>query len=142
MLYTSSFELDYPRTLLAALHVHRIEIPYRAFPERVGPRILSLESVDYFGTTDHFSGRKKKKNNLEGLLENLDRGSIVCLASVSVWFRSKERPWNGILGFGRARNETRSTPTPFFTCAIFRAVFDSRFSFFAPKPHGNACYAG
>ena len=58
------FELEYPRTLLAALHVHRIEIPYRAFPERVGPRILSLESVDYFGTTDHFSGRKKKKNNL------------------------------------------------------------------------------
>ena len=60
--YTGSFELDYPRTLLAALHVHRIEIPYRAFPERVGPRILSLESVDYFGTTDHFSGRNK--NNL------------------------------------------------------------------------------
>ena len=59
--YTGSFELDYPRTLLAALHVHRIEIPYRAFPERVGPRILSLESVDYFGTTDHFSGRKKKR---------------------------------------------------------------------------------
>ena len=50
--YAGSFELDYPRTLLAALHVHRIEIPYRAFPERVGPRILSLESVDYFGTTD------------------------------------------------------------------------------------------
>ena len=23
-------------------------------------------------------------------------------------------------------------------CAIFRAVFDSRSSFFAPKPHGNA----
>ena len=59
--YTGSFELDYPRTLLAALHVHRIEIPYRAFPERVGPRILSLESVDYFGTTDHFSGQKKKR---------------------------------------------------------------------------------
>ena len=58
--YTGSFELDYPRTLLAALHVHRIEIPYRAFPERVGPRILWLESVDYFGTTDHFSGRKKR----------------------------------------------------------------------------------
>ena len=63
--YTGSFELDYPHTLLAALHVHRIEIPYQAFPERVGPRILSLESVDYFGTTDHFSGRKKK-NNLNG----------------------------------------------------------------------------
>ena len=60
-----SFELDYPRTLLAALHVHRIEIPYRAFPKRVGPRILSLESVDYFGTNDHFSVRKKREfNNL------------------------------------------------------------------------------
>ena len=53
MLYTGSFELEYPRTLLAALHVHRIEIPYQAFPEWVGPRIVSLESVDYFGTTDH-----------------------------------------------------------------------------------------
>ena len=60
--YTGSFELDYPRTqLAAAIHVHRIEIPYRAFPEQVGPRILSLESVDYFGATDHFSGRKKKR---------------------------------------------------------------------------------
>ena len=36
--------------------------PYQAFLERVGPRILSLESVDYFGTTDHFSGRKKENN--------------------------------------------------------------------------------
>ena len=50
---------------------------------------------------------------------------VACVASVSVWFRSKERPRNGILGFGRARSETR---------AIFRAVFDSRSSFFAPKP--------
>ena len=58
--YTGSFELDYPRTLLAALHAHRIEIPYRAFPELVGRWILSLESVDYFGTTDHFIGRKKR----------------------------------------------------------------------------------
>ena len=32
---------------------------------------------------------------------------LACVASVSVWFRSKERPRNGILGFGRARNETR-----------------------------------
>ena len=59
--YNYSFELGYLRPLLAAVHVHRIEIPYRAFPERVGPRILSFESVDYFGTTDHFSGRKKKE---------------------------------------------------------------------------------
>ena len=64
-----------------------------------------------------------------------------CVASVSIWFRSKERPRNGILGFGRARNETRAKPRS-FTCAIFRAVFDSRSSFFAAEPHGNACYAG
>ena len=33
---------------------------------------------------------------------------LACVASVSVWFRSKERPRNGILAFGRARNETRA----------------------------------
>ena len=33
-------------------------------------------------------------------------------------------------------------PPRSFTYAIFRAVFDSRSSFFAPKPHGNACYVG
>ena len=31
-----------------------------AFPERVGPRILSLESIDYFGTSEYVSGRKKE----------------------------------------------------------------------------------
>ena len=85
---------------------------------------------------------------------------LACVASVSVWFRSKERPRNGILGFGPARNETRakkmkvggggregrklSSPTPpsSLTGAIFRSVLDSRSSLFAPKPHGNACYAG
>ena len=37
-----------------------------------------------------------------------------------------------------------SSPPPLrsFTCAIFCVVFDSRSSFFAPKPRGNACYAG
>ena len=33
----------------------------RAFPERVGPRILLLESVDYFRKSKHFNGRKKKE---------------------------------------------------------------------------------
>ena len=33
---------------------------FRAFPERVGPRILSLESVDFFETSEHFNGREKK----------------------------------------------------------------------------------
>ena len=27
---------------------------FRAFPKRVGPRILLLESVDYFGTSEHY----------------------------------------------------------------------------------------
>ena len=31
----------------------------RAFPVEIGSRFLWLESVDYFGTTDYFSGRKK-----------------------------------------------------------------------------------
>ena len=64
---------------------------------------------------------------------NLASNHVDCVASVSVWSRSKERPRNEILGFRRARNATR---------AIARAVFDSRSSFFAPKPHGNACCAG
>ena len=34
--------------------------PYTTFPERVGQRILLFESVDYFGTREHFIGRKKK----------------------------------------------------------------------------------
>ena len=33
-------------------------------------------------------------------------------------------------------------PPRYLTCAIFRAVFDDRSLFFAPKPHRNACYAG
>ena len=33
---------------------------------------------------------------------------LACVASVSVWFRSKKRPWKGIFGFDRARNETRT----------------------------------
>ena len=43
---------------------------------------MALESVDHFGATDHFSGRKKKKNNLNDQNFNVywkirieDRGS-------------------------------------------------------------------
>ena len=31
---------------------NRIEVPFPAFPERVGQRILSLETFDYFGTSN------------------------------------------------------------------------------------------
>ena len=58
---------------------------------------------------------------------------LACVASVSVWFRGKEIPRKETFGFDRARNETRAT---------FLAVFDSRSSFFSPKPYRNACYAG
>ena len=30
------------------------KIKFKAIPKRVGSRILSLESVDYFGTSDHY----------------------------------------------------------------------------------------
>ena len=30
------------------------KIKFRAFRERVDPRILSLESVDYFGASEHY----------------------------------------------------------------------------------------
>ena len=37
---------------------------------------------------------------------------VACVASVSVLFQSKERPRIRILGFGRARNETRAKSHP------------------------------
>ena len=46
-----------------ATHDLRGKLTLRAFPERVCPRILSLESVDYFGTSNHFGGRKKKEES-------------------------------------------------------------------------------
>ena len=43
-----------------------------------------------------------------------------CVASDSVWFWSKERPRNGILGFGGVRPYLSSPPPPrSFTRAIF-----------------------
>ena len=46
-------------------------------------------------------------------------------------------------GEGRRRFPSFLSPPPrAFTRTISRAVFDSRSSFFAPKPHGNARLAG
>ena len=45
-------------------------------------------------------------------------------------------------GRGRGRNLSSPPPPRSFPSAIFRAVFDSRSSFFGPKPRGKACYAG
>ena len=64
----------------------------------------------------------------------------------SVWAaREMERePKKKKKGGGRGRGRNLSSPPPprSFPSAIFRAVFDSRSSFFGPKPRGKACYAG
>ena len=36
---------------------------FGAFPERVGSRTLSFESVDYFGTSEHFKKKKQKEES-------------------------------------------------------------------------------
>ena len=56
----------------------------------------------------------------------------------------KREPKNERGGRGRRKEGLLSSPSPprSFSCATFRAVFYSRSSFFARKPHGNACYAG
>ena len=68
---------------------------------------------------------------------------IVYVTSVSVWFQSKRKTEERDFRFWQREkcNEIQKTPLS-FTCAIFRAVFDSCSSFFSPKPHGNARYAG
>ena len=50
------------RCVTEAKHVLRRKLRFRAFPfaERVCPRILSLESADYFGTSEHFTSGKKE----------------------------------------------------------------------------------
>ena len=40
------------------------KIKFRAFPKCVSPRILSLKSVDYFGTSEHYRVVEKKNRNL------------------------------------------------------------------------------
>ena len=47
------------RFVTETMHILRRKLRFRAFPERVCQRILSLESVDYFGTSEHFGVEKK-----------------------------------------------------------------------------------
>ena len=54
----------------------------------------------------------------------------------SGWF-SKSRGLSASVSFLSSQLPPRS-----FTCGICRAAFYSRSSFFGPKPHRNACYAG
>ena len=70
----------------------------RAFPKRVGPRILSLERVDNFGTSEHFSGREKKRIVTSKRLE-----TIIPIVSRSVIYLSVlKHPFSAqLLRFGK-----------------------------------------
>ena len=64
--------------------------------------------------------------------------TLACIANVSLWFGSKERPRNGILCFGRVKNEP---PLP----ALLLAPLFTQSLTLVPRSfetHGNACYAG
>ena len=60
MLCLSGFELYSRWVLLMFCEESLAKIKFRAFPKRVGPRILSLESVEYFGTSEHYQVVRKK----------------------------------------------------------------------------------
>ena len=56
--------------MIEATHILRrkLKIKFRAFPKRVGPRILSLESVDYFGTSENYRVVEKIKIKIRILI--------------------------------------------------------------------------
>ena len=45
-----------------AMHVLGRKLRYTTFPDWVCPRILLVERVDYFGTSEHFGGQKKEES--------------------------------------------------------------------------------
>ena len=64
------------------------KIKFKAFPKRVGPRILSLERVDYFGTSEHYWVVEKK----ESLLAEL-RWSVLQMALVKEQLTSSKKQY-------------------------------------------------
>ena len=100
-----------------------------------------------------------ERNKSQGVLCSA-RNGLACVASVSVWFRSRERPekrdfrfwprekWNENQqikeggGEGKEGNRVSFLSSPPPSRSFTLTVFDSCSSLFAPKPHGNACYAG
>ena len=93
-----------------------IRVLWSSFPLHWKPNILSL----------HYDSWWQRQMSVRELKHDKPSG----------WF-SKSRGLSASVSFLSSPPPPRS-----FTCAIFRAVFDSRSSFSAPKPHGNACYAG
>ena len=51
--------------------------------------------------------------------------ALVCVASVSVWFRSKERPRKGIFGFSRPRSLLQNRTETLATQAMYAPIQSS-----------------
>ena len=68
-------------------------------------------------------------------------GTLECIANVSIWFRSKKRPRNGILCFGRVKNDPPPSPLLFYLLHFSRCLW---LSFLVPcfEMHRNACCTG
>ena len=65
--------------------------------------------------------------------------NLACVASVSVRFRGKER---GTRVKERAKNGASKSNGSCFISRAAKTENPVPRSFFAPKPNGNACYAG
>ena len=115
------------------------------------PETLDLKDLSQYG------GRSKQCRCLQSSDPTWNSNFLLaCVASISVWFRSKTRPRNRIFCFGPMRIETRAkkwkrgkgkegNPTsPFFSnpSPLFYSCHFSHSLFFTPKLNGNARYAG
>ena len=102
-----------------------------------------IQKIIYFGFTHaplKFISAPRKDKHFIGQLWQLMTAS-----NVDAWTQAWQAKWVVFKMKGLSASVSfLSTPPPprSFTCAIFRAVFDSCSSFFAPKEHRNACYAG
>ena len=70
---------------------------------------------------------------------------LITASNVVAWTQAWQSKWTVFKIEGLAcKRFVPFFPAPprSFTCAIFRAVFHFCSSFFTPKPHRNACYAG
>ena len=106
---------------------------------------------DYFGFTHaplKFISATRKDKHFIGQLWQLMTAS-----NVGAWTHAWQAKWVVfkipgfvcfcfLISFVCVSFPSSPPPPRSFTWAIFRAVFDPCSSFFAPKPHGNACYSG
>ena len=72
------------------------KIKFGAFPKRVGPRILSLERVDYFGTSEHFWVGRKKIRILISKIAMIGCGKLSLYANGSCDEHAIGHDWNDV----------------------------------------------